>query len=368
MSTAKTPFCKVPFLVGFTTSDQERYRDCCSKHPTIVSDQGQPFEQWWRSDKLNAFRQQLLDSDQWPSACWRCKVSEQQQGTSFRTAVNQWPQTDYDHPAGWNIMFGNICNLGCWSCSEKSSSVIFQHKKKAGLIQGNDLTEQKFQNNWPQLKSQVLQSYEHHDTVTLTLLGGEPLYNKTVIAFLSQLVDLGLASRTRLEFHTNATQFPHKIFPSAHNNTWQYVSAFVSLDAVGPYAEWLRYGCSWPKVDAVVNSLIKACDHTEIHCTLTVLNINQLTALQKYANSKQLKLNISPADDPEFMALRHWDQHSDQLMVDVSDTQWQTFHQLIGCDARPGMSEQLRAYIKSFDQVRKPLHIFDAELAGATGW
>ena len=179
MKDKKTPFCKVPFLVGYTT-EKNQYRDCCCKRPQLYSDPEQDFQEWWKSDELNQFRKELMETTEFPPECSTCEIAEKYEGnnfTSLRTEINKWDNTDYTHPAGWNIIFGNTCNLGCWSCNESSSSVIFQHKKKAGLVSGKDLSESNFEKFWPDLRKNILKSYEHQETVNLTLLGGEPSYN-----------------------------------------------------------------------------------------------------------------------------------------------------------------------------------------------
>lgn len=370
MNNNKTPFCKVPFLIGFTTREN-RYRDCCSKNPRTLSDNGQEFQQWWNSDKLNKFRQRLLDSNDFPRECWSCEVAEKNKGngsSSFRTAVNKWDNTDFSHPAGWNIIFGNTCNLACWMCNENSSSVIFQHKKRAGLLSGKDDTNADFIKFWPGLRKNILKSYEHHETVNLTMLGGEPLYNKIVIDFLEELIDMKLAHRTKLEFHTNGTVYPDKVLPSGEPSPWQQVCVFISLDAVGPYAEWLRYGCNWKQVDKIVDALIERADYTEMHCTLTVLNINQLADLESYAKSKKCKLSITPTDHPEYMAIQNWDLSVDDLLVNPRHDKYTMFYDLIGTTPEKGASDRLVNYIRKFDGVRRPLREFDENFAQKIGW
>ena len=370
MKQKKTPFCKVPFVIGFTTIDN-RYRDCCSKRPRLNSDPTHDFQQWWKSDELNRFRKQMLETTEFPPECASCEIAEKDPGnnsSSFRTAVNKWQNVDYTHPAGWNIIFGNTCNLACWICNESTSSVIFQHKKRAGLLSGHDLSESNFKKNWPDLRQNILKSYEHHDTVNITLLGGEPLYNKTVIDFLQELVDMNLASRTRLEFHTNGTVYPNKIFPDDKKSPWQHICIFISLDAIGPYAEWLRYGCNWNKVDKVVDSIIEVSDYVEIQCTLTVLNINQLQELSSYAESKDVKLSISVTTDPDFMALQNWDLPKDHLLVNEQHDRFKIYYDLIGSTPKSGSSDRLKEYIRRFDGIRKPLSDFDKAFADKTGW
>jgi organic radical activating enzyme len=370
MNDKKTPFCKVPFLIGFTTDDTH-YRDCCAKQPHLASDHGQDFKQWWNSAKLNKFRQRLIEAKEHPPECSSCKIAEQNEGnnfSSFRTAVNKWENTDHTHPAGWNIIFGNTCNLACWSCNENSSSVIFQHKKKAGLVSGKDLSESNFKKSWSDLRKNILKSYDHHETVNLTLLGGEPLYNKSVIEFLKELTDMDLASRTRLEFHTNGTVYPYKVFPRDKKSPWQHVCTFISLDAAGPYAEWLRYGCNWSKVDKVVDSLIALSHYIEIQCTLTVLNINQLQNLSSYAQSKNVRLRISTTAEPDFMALENWDLLKESLLVNKQYDQFQIYYDLIGTTPKTGSSNRLKDYIRKFDGIRKPLSDFDKTFANKVGW
>ncbi len=365
--TQKTPFCKVPFLVGFTSKD-EKFRDCCSKAPYIDSDANQKFEDWWSSKKLNDFKQQLLDSDEWPSECLNCKKKEDQLGHSFRLAVNKWPETDYRYPCAWNISFVNTCNLACWTCHEDTSSTIFQHKKRAGLINGNNTYKSKFERRWPTLRENILKSYEYHENVTLTILGGEPLYNPIVKEFLKELIDKNLAPRTNLEFHTNGTQYPDRLLPPISESPWKYTCIFISLDAAGKYAEWLRYGCDWDKVDRVVDKLKQAANLVEIHCVLSVLNINQITTLREYADSKNLKLRINIAIQPAFMALEHWDLPADRLLVNPINESYKEFYDMVGSKPIKGSSERLKEYIRKFDGVRRPLSDFDEDFSKTMNW
>jgi hypothetical protein len=143
---------------------------------------------------------------------------------------------------------------------------------------------------------------------------------------------------------------------------------FISLDAAGTYAEWLRYGCNWSKVDEVVDSLIASSDYTEIHCTLTVLNINQLQELSSYAESKNTKLQISTTADPDFMALKNWDLPKESLLVNKQYDQFRLYYDLIGTTPKVGSSDRLKKYIRSFDGVRKPLNEFDKTFANKLDW
>jgi len=365
----ENPFCAVPFTTAFNTQDN-LFRDCCSKNPKIVSSPGQTFDQWWASDALESFRQQLSKS-QWPDECLRCKVEEKAINKSFRTEVNsQFPESiDYSYPSAWNVKFGNLCNLACWSCNEGSSSVIYEHKKKLGLeTKFTHNAEDEFQIHWPELEKSILKSYQFHDEVKLTLLGGEPLYNKTVKDFLGKLIRLGLAHRTRLEFHTNGTVLPEKLLPSRDKSPWKYICIFISLDAVGKFAEWLRYGCSWPKIERNVDNLKNSCDYAEIHCVVTILNINHLSQLDRYAAKNNIELVMHHAHTPYWLSLAHWDLDKKDLLVYSTNSKFKEFYDLIGTQPRIGSSDRTRQYIRSFDSIRKPLSAFDSKFAQAMDW
>ena len=369
MSHTKKPFCVVPFTTAFNTSINT-FRDCCSKSPRTTSKPGQTFEEWWTGDAMHNVRQELL-ADTWPTACNRCQLAEQVNGQSFRLASNQQNSetTDYSWPNSWNIKFGNLCNLACWICNELDSTVIYNHKRKANLEISEDYQgNHNFESAWQDLEYSILKSYEHHKIVSLTLLGGEPLYNKIVIDFLQKLIDSNLASRTKLEFHTNGTVTPEKVLPKRDQGPWHHVCMFVSLDATDKYAEWLRYGCNWNKIKQNMELLQECCNYLEIHCTVSALNINQLPSLQKYADSINVECTYFPLHDPPWLNLEHWDLDKDKLLVHQTCSKFDTFYSLIGTKPIIGTSQRIKNYIRSFDSVRKPLAEFDMSFAEIMDW
>jgi organic radical activating enzyme len=368
--TQSKPFCAVPFTTAFTYNNIG-FRDCCTRYPQIISQPDQNFANWWHSNELVSFRHQLLTSNQWPSGCEGCQLREASTGTSFRLAVNQEVSTciDYTWPSAWNINFGNICNLGCWTCSERCSSVIHNHKTRSGIkfpIIGD--AQQQFETNWPELKNHVLTSYDHHDVVSLTVLGGEPLYNPVVQDFLQELIESDLASRTRLFFHTNATIDPSRTYVANTIKDWKYLCVFLSLDSVGRYAEWLRYGTRWTHIENNIPSFLSLCDYVEIHATVSVLNINQLPELLGFSQQHQLNLRLQPMSNPDFMSLEAWDLGADALLILPMQDQFRYLYDLIGADPITGSADKLKSYIRSFDAVRDPLSKFCPEIARKLGW
>ena len=367
MNTDK-PFCTVPFVEGFSGMDSA-FRNCCAADPQIPSLPGQTFTAWWKDPRRLEFLQGQW-SGNWPKECYRCRIQEENGGSSFRTAVNSQTIMDDNFgvwPSRWNLKFGNTCNLACWTCSEHSSSVIAQHKKTINVLSSNFVDpDEKFKKLWKTLENDILKSYDHHKIITLTLLGGEPLYNKIVIDFLNRLIDLGLDKRTRLEFHTNGTKINHKLF--TNSNSWSYICVFLSFDAVGRKAEWLRYGTKWSAVESNIEFFKQVADYIEVHCTLSILNINDLPALDNFCKSQNLPLKIMTLSDPKYMSLEKWPGDK-QLVInnDNRDNQFNSYYDLIGTDPDNTAIIKLRNYINQFNTIRNNLRLYDKHLADVIG-
>lgn len=338
--------CAVPWSTGFTDY-QGGYRNCCMAHPQRISKPGDSFASWWNSTDMSEFRESV--SSTLPSECAGCIRQEADTGSSFRTAVNDAVTVTQLHwPSRWNVSFGNTCNLACWSCDETASSRIEQQKKQIGLLP-REYHSAKIDHG--QLITDILHSYEFHETVTITILGGEPLYNKSVVDFLHHLIRLDLAQRTRLEFHTNATIYSDSVFDA----DWQHICVFASIDAVGELAEWVRYGCDWNTVNSVVQKFAQRADYTEVHCTLSVLNICGLADLASWCKEQNLSLQIATVDNPEMMNLSAWDGDPNLLCsrADLEEVGYQQYYDMIGTTARVGSCNNLQQYVQKFSKIRK---------------
>lgn len=344
------PFCAIPFVRTFVLPNG-RYRNCCAVDPEIVSE-SYDFVQWWNQDqRLEDFRKELL-IPQFPRACESCEMQELV-GESFRTNINrQHPTINSVYPREWSIMFGNTCNLACWTCNEDWSSTVEAHKRVLKILPDNYKNPNtEFERQWPALRESILKSYDYHDDITLSILGGEPTYNPLVIEFLNWLLDNGYSSRTRLEITTNGTKH-NRMMRGLDKKDWKYVYVAVSVDAVGERAEWIRYGSSWKDVNASVDYYISNANYVELHCLVSVLNILDLPAVVDYAESKNIKLVTTPLQQPDYMSLMSWD--GDRF--DLDPAQYQTlleYLDLIGKNPQPGSAQRLSNYIAQFATTRK---------------
>lgn len=364
MSNANT-LCAVPLIEAFT-NETAGFRNCCSAYPQTHSKPDETFSDWWHGDTMQQFRDEF-GKEELPTNCYRCKLQEQSSGSSFRTVVNATvdvTKIQVTWPSRWNVIFGNICNLGCWTCNENASSVIETHKRRLNILPVDFVDPQtRFMQSWPSLKDNILKSYQHHDIVTLTVLGGEPLYNATVIDFLSYLVDSGLSARTKLEFHTNATKKSTKIVEILQTHHWKYTCAFLSIDAVGAKAEWLRYGSSWATIKNNIDFFKQTANYIEVHCVLSVLNIRDAVELKMFCEQHNLPLHFQTISRPDFMSLAAWPKSNLCDPELLSQCGLSKYAELIGTQPIADAPAQLQNYIKQFDSIRSPLGNVDPDLA-----
>lgn len=351
------PLCMVPFTRAFVYANGV-FRPCCSTQKILVDRDHQPFADWWSGAQMQKFRQNLMQ-DRLPEACLKCEITESLRGASFRTNVNE-QNADIDiesckeYPNSWHVMFGNTCNLACWTCSENSSSVIATQKTKLQMVPHNFLDpNQQFLEVWPEIRQDIINSYAHHDSILLTVLGGEPMYNPVVIEFLQELVDKGLSKRTKIEITTNGTRLSAKIADMLHHDQWQYMSIFVSVDAVGALGEAVRYGSKWQDVSVNVDHYKKIANHMEIHTMVSILNLHGLPELARWCKDQGLNHFIMPISYPWYFDIHHWDAGHDWInRTEFQDTELSGYLNLIGSTARPGAKAAAKTYIETMAQLR----------------
>jgi len=370
-SDKKLPLCAVPWTEA-TTRNTGQLIECCGTHPNIRSKIGQSVDDWWDSSEMQNFRKKLM-GDTLPKECYKCTASEISTGTSMRTSTNlqtNLTSSAVQYPSRWKVTFGSVCNLGCFICEEYSSTVIENHKRKLQMLPiGFVSPQQTFKKQWPMLEKSILKSYEHHDSVNIFIMGGEPLYNKDVIAFLEKLSATGLSKKTKLEFQTNATQYNTRIQKLLADykiyKNWKHISMFMSIDTVGKKAEWLRWGCDWNQIEQNVAKFKKFGAWLEVHCTISILNVGDLTKMKDWCDSIGIPLKFNLVDNPEFMSLESWPGDPD-LLCDRNQMEkygFANYYDMIGVRKNSTAPIRLKQYVEKLSTLRKSLRLYDEKLA-----
>jgi len=369
---SQLPLCSLPFTQVHVKSDG-KFRECCQTTLQLEGSESTVIEWWYSNHQLGQFRNSLLDS-KLPKTCSNCESQESIVGTSYRIEINKQTNikdSTVDIPSRWHVCFGNKCNLGCWTCSETYSSVIEKQKQRLGLIPMADSIDSKFNILWDSnLQTSILESYNHHDVINLSFLGGEPTYNKKLLDFLQHLVEANLSHRTRLELTTNGTQSLSKIQHLLDKTAWRHISVFISMDVVGPKAEWLRYGSDWATINDNVTRIKELVGYCEIQSTVSILNISDIPGVYDYAKSQGMKFTPGLVSDPEFMSLKSWDGVNpiQGRLPEFQARNLQDYYWMIGSEAVVGSRQRLKDYIDSFNSVRdKRLKDYDISLSDQLG-
>jgi MoaA/NifB/PqqE/SkfB family radical SAM enzyme len=228
-------------------------------------------DEYLKSDWLRNLKQEMLDG-KIPLPCSNCKRKEDLGLKSTRGAFwnyyNMGPEPYYENQWFYNklnidtptrprrieLRFSNLCNMKCRMCDETSSSEWAKEKLKHDLpphefLNPNDafqtkestllkITEDKIAG----LKDPVL--LEKLNKVCFT--GGEPFLIKEYYEYLDFLLENNMQSRVRIETFTNCSVY-NPLFVERLAK-FRSVELVMSIDGVGPTAEYIRHGVSWKTV------------------------------------------------------------------------------------------------------------------------
>ena len=357
-------FCNVPTTSAFMANNG-KFRNCCATYPSLRSD-GSNFDEWWYNNKsFNEFREVVRTK--FHQTCESCARDEEIGVSSLRVIFNKDREVHTATlPSYWSVRFGNVCNLACWSCDENSSSTIAAHKRVINILPDSyHSPAEDFQNSWDKVKYQLLQSYDQHDIIYLSALGGEPTVSVAFFEFAQTLIQTGLSKRTVLEITTNCSKINKYSILMLDKSLWREVRVFASIDAIGKVSEWIRYGSNWNDVTNNLEFYKKYASYLEIHTVITMLNITFLPELMLYMQSEQIPVKLISSVYPEFMDITKWDKGKDFLREkDFEQAGIYNVWQSVGARSSAGSADQLANFIHKFDSIRLPLRDFSHSLAG----
>lgn len=216
----------------------------------------------WHKSPQVLKQKELLDNNQWPTACNLCEHVEQQgREDSMRGNGNHSYANYQANDITLEIRPGNTCNFACQTCWPEASSRVAQYHSQAGLI------------NIKNLDSQRLDDFEFLLPISdrikdVVLLGGEPFYDKACLKFLSWARDNLTAN---IMMFTNGSVVDLDFLRSYPGK----ITLIFSIDAVGRAAEYVRYGIVWEEF--LANYLaVRALPNVEVrvNVTLSVYNYN----------------------------------------------------------------------------------------------
>ena len=273
---------------GIYINPKGQYSSCCDMAPVGKFDSIRDFV---NSEEMKSLRKKLLNNEQ-PKVCERCWRKENVGLPSSRTNVNSSSLNNKHHTHTteetntivlWDIRDTNLCNMACRMCGSFCSSMWNQEvKKNPELQQFNPVLDAKNVLKVTEPKQQeIIDTFRNNikDVKLVYWAGGEPLINDTHWTILQMLLDNHRAD-VQLRYNTNMLKLDYKGRDAIEE--WKkftgWVGVTVSLDCIGPRAEYARHGTKWDVLEKNIDRLLKDFrENTQVSLTTSIYTIDNLT-------------------------------------------------------------------------------------------
>ena len=317
-------FCVLPWL-HLATRTWGGVTPCCIGYPLGENLNDTVFSKVWNSPSLKNLRKTMLKGEESP-ICERCYNEEKVGIASYRVRSNKhWKdyylfsqfleKTDKNgHFKGKAIHFdlrlGNKCNLECTMCSpqetirwESLSRKIIKNAKnpnlKKYLSTHQDFMKTASSKSWYERKEFKQDLYSQIPFLKrVTIAGGEPLLIKEHHEFLDECIGQKEAHHISLYYHTNGTVLGQGLFDRW--KCFESVTVFISLDDIKERNYYIRYPCSWKKIDENLEMIDKESPqnvHPMILCTIQIKNIFYFEEFLSYLMEKKFNKVHAYYDD-----------------------------------------------------------------------
>jgi sulfatase maturation enzyme AslB (radical SAM superfamily) len=267
--------------------------------------------------------QQDMLANKRPEECQRCWNLVDQGLTSDRQLKNaaldwyqdrdlQFIKKDAEQGMEKTLMLKLLtsytCNATCVSCGSNNSSSWAKLDRK----ENPKLKIKKYQ--FIDLEK-VYKEVDFSSLVTLTLLGGEPLYERKNFQVLEKLLELG-NDRCFISMVTNgsvAISEDYKKILSKFKN----LNFCVSIDGTGPVFEYLRYPLDWALLESNLKFFRKLTDLVSANYTLSNLNVLYHNETVTWFNNQKIEYANNPIYRPTWLQPRALPTHVKQHLKTV---------------------------------------------------
>lgn len=246
-------------------------------------------------------RMQMLNN-QWPDECLRCKQTEEHNGTSIRLGSIERDKIlskfnkDYIQLGG---TLDNYCNSACVTCIPNLSTRIGSLKKSVVI-----------RDNYELYKTLPL------DRVTeIDINGGEPSVSVNYNHLLHNLPDNVRIVRINTNGCIKIKQVEQLIAQGIA------VIITVSFDGIGTVHDYIRYPVKWTKFKqnleyyrelSTQNAKLKLDTWT----TVSALNINYISDIQKYCSDRNIRHSYAFLNTPEVLNVKYKNWFTSDIQID----------------------------------------------------
>lgn len=263
--------CSLPFT-GMQIDTDGRISPCCMYKnefdPEYKIYKINEYQEYWKQEAPRI--QQAFLNGNYAKGCNTCFDSKNDITSGLRQFAtemfllnsNSFNQTQT--PEWLDLRFGNYCNLRCIMCHSHLSSQIYAEQfSNLEKFRSIGISPVEFDSlPWwenPQLLDLVFGMVQNAKYISFS--GGEPLLAKQFYEILSHT-----NKNCIIDINTNLTKLTDKHLEILKD--FQDVKIHVSLDGVGKHHEYIRYGSSWPAIEA---NILKLFDSKNIKVTFTYL-------------------------------------------------------------------------------------------------
>jgi sulfatase maturation enzyme AslB (radical SAM superfamily) len=199
------------------------------------------------------------------------------------------------------LRLGNMCNIGCISCSPLSSNYFIREiekyqpdlskfEKKIGyhysFLKDKEFDWFKDKNFWNTIEKHL------PDITYIYLAGGEPTIIKENWEFLERVIELGYSKNIKLGISTNLTNMNKRHIEIY--NSFKTCFVYCSIDGVNEVNDYVRYPSKWSQVEKNLQQLISNSNDTveiKVVPVISILTIWKLPELWNYIEELKNKVN-----------------------------------------------------------------------------
>ena len=241
-------FCPAPWISMFYHTNSPKI--CCFNKNWITETDPSKVR---NSVEVNELKKSFIDNDR-HNSCSDCWKQEDQGFKSVRQFYNliypdvtlntilKNPKTEL---LELELRSSTLCNFACRMCGPKDSSLIAKEiadnpQIKKFYSHSDNQLEETSEENWQKLLKQT------HSLRKLVLTGGEPMLIKRYYEMFDYLDQNDLCKNIGLSMVTNTSVLNPNIVDRF--NKFKKIKIALSIDGVGPTAEYQRYGTEWSVV------------------------------------------------------------------------------------------------------------------------
>mgnify|MGYP003657166091 CR=1 FL=1 len=247
--------------------------------------------------------EQKFAENSWPDNCVRCKDTEESGKRSIRN-FSQDRHNDLINQHSEYLTIGgvidNYCNSACLTCSSKLSTRI-------GKLNNELLVRDNYN---------LFRSIPKERIIQLDINGGEPSYSKNYQKILNDLPP----NLSYLRINTNG----HRVMPNIEFilNKNIHVNVTLSLDGTKNVHDYVRWPVIWNNYTNTVDSYLelrkKYTNLTlDFWTTLSVLNLNNLSEIINYTESKEIPHSYALLERPTCLSIKKTNWLTKQYTGDV---------------------------------------------------